>query len=125
MKRYFPLVLITIVALFVHMGCEFTGMGLDERVFHNVHIRNMSTISGVTFYHGTRYQSTYLNQSPQAGTPVDKTIELPENVHGWWVERAIDSVVVDSGVVDINCEKWLLIEGDSTGWTCTWSNSGW
>lgn len=132
MKKCSLIVLIAAVMLFLHVGClEFPGMGIDYPAYHNVHIRNMSTTSGVIFWRtdaaipGGMWVSVYLDPSPQAGIPVDKTTNGVEQTSRWYVERTIDSVVVDSGTVLFDCEKWLLIEEDNSVWSCTWSNSGW
>jgi hypothetical protein len=137
MKRYFPVILIIVFALFIHIGCgDFTGIGAgvgsdpppQTWETGNIHIRNMSTISGVIFGYGlyAASNSIYLNPSPQPGIPVDTSIlVLVLSVNRWQVERAIDNVVIDSASISIAPDQWLLIEGDSAGWSCTWSDDPW
>jgi hypothetical protein len=130
MKKY---ILTIVVVLLVYMGCGWDTVDIPddplEPTFNPLHIRNMSTTSGITYIYGSRSDSgshTYLDPSPQSGIPVDTVIQICDWYElAWWVERAIDSVVIDSGRVWIGREIWLLIEEDNGNWSCTWSNSGW
>ena len=102
---------------------------------YKVHIRNMSTSSGVILtlpdwiYQGGDYLGGFavsLDPSPQAGIPVDESgIVWGPHTFDWWLEKTIDSVVVDSGSIKIAYEKWVLIEEDHGEWSCTWSSNGW
>lgn len=136
MKKCLPIILMAIVMLLIYVNClEFPGMTNIEFTYLPLHIRNMSTTSGVTFCHTDRmfpfnpenpaYFSYYLDASPQAGVPVDRTEMVMEQNFSWWVERAIDSVRVGSGNVEFTREKWLLIEENSGEWSCTWSDEEW
>ncbi|MDH4212256.1 MAG: hypothetical protein OEV79_12500 [candidate division WOR-3 bacterium] len=133
MKKCLPIVLMVIVMLLVYVNClEFPGMTNIEFTYFPLHIGNMCTTSGVTFCRTDRllpyipedpaYFSYYLDASPQAGVPVDRTERVLEQTFSWLVERAIDSVVVVSGSVEFFREKWILIEENSGDWTCTWSD---
>jgi hypothetical protein len=140
MKRNFPITFIAAVMFLVHISClEFPGMTvIDDPPIQtydvcNIHIRNISVISGMTFGHGlhiygqptTAYTFTYLGPSPQSGIPIDTSIGVNWSTNYWRVERAIDSVVIDSGWISIAPDQWLLIEGDTSGWSCTWSDEPW
>jgi len=114
--------------LFWWIGCDWDLSDLNP-VLYDVHIRNMSAVSGITVtffqYKGANICDS-LGPSPLSGIPVDKTISiLGEEDYLWRVERTIDSVLVDSGYIDINCEKWLLVEEENGIWSCTWSDTAW
>ena len=136
MKRYLPIVFIAVVILCVHTSClDLDGGGIvytyDPPPNTNpLHMRNMSTTSGVTFicgdYPNTMTYHVYLCSAPQSEIPVDTVIPIVDSIDfPWWVEKAIDSVVIDSGYVQMHCERWLLIEEDNGDWSCTWSTTGW
>ena len=136
MKRHLPAILVAIVMLLVYINClEFPGMTNIEFTYFPLHIRNMSTTSGVIFCRSDRglpfdpedpaYFSYFLDASPQAGVPVDRTEMVLEQHFSWWVERAIDSVRVGSGDVEFTREKWILIEENNGEWNFTWSDIGW
>ena len=136
MKKCWPIALMTIVVLLVSVNClEFPGMTNIEFTYFPLHIRNMSTTSGVTFCHSDRslpfspeypaYFSYYLEASPEVGVPVDRTEMVLEQTFSWWVETAIDSVRVGSGSVSFFNEKWILIEENNGEWSCTWSDEEW
>jgi|GEM_PF-2402269 len=136
MKKCFPIILTVVVALFVHVGClEFPGMTeIPEWDTIPIHIRNMSTSSGVTltlphWVHGFEWVfgcSVSLDPSPHPGIPVDSstTVQGPHTFQ-WSLRRTIDSVVVAWGQIHIDSEKWVLIEENNSEWTCTWSDSWW
>lgn len=135
MKKRFIIVLVAAVMLCMHSGCldlspDFSG----TEVFPNfpLHLRNTSTTSGVFFVYekwymvgylvqGPEWASVYLAKSPEPEMPVDKTINVLKQTSDWHVKREIDGVVIASGTVYFDCEKWLLIDGLS----CTWSNEPW
>jgi hypothetical protein len=137
MKRYLPILFISVAIMFVHTSClDIDSSGLTWDPYeppptrNPLHIRNMSTTSGVTFicgdYPNTGAYHVYLDPSPELGTPVDTCIPIVDSIEfPWWVERAVDSVVIDSGRVQMYCEHWLLIEEDNGDWSCTWSTTGW
>lgn len=136
MRKCIYVVPIATVVLFLNVFCEFPGMSHDipddipDQYYYDmstIYIRNMSTLSGVRFGYGmySINQFTYLAPSPQPGIPVDTSIRCINSSLHWQVQRVIDCVVIDSGTISIGADKWLLIEGDSTGWSCTWSNTGW
>lgn len=121
MKKYVLIIPIIVVTLLV---CDIPGMTTVPDEMFPCHIRNISTSSGV--YVRVQGSGYYLDPSPQTGIPVDLTIQVVElDNSDWSVERTIDSVEVGSGTIDFNCEKWLLIEGNSSGWSCTWSDEPW
>ncbi|KPK62573.1 hypothetical protein AMJ83_10420 [candidate division WOR_3 bacterium SM23_42] len=122
--------IVAIIVLFWCTGCDMAEFGAINDPFVPVHMRNMSTISGVTVFLNCGYDrpenvTCYLDPSPQSGMPVDRDLTVSMLCDIWWVERAVDSVVIDSGSIALTSEKWLLIEGSATGWTCTWSDTGW
>ena len=136
MRKYVYIVPVVVAVLFLHVCCEIPGMtvipdDIPDQYYvdiDDIHIRNTSTLSGVRFGYGHSSISyfTYLAPSPQPGTPVDTTISLYAYSNlCWQVQRVIDCLVIDSGTISLSSDKWLLIEGDSSGWSCTWSNGGW
>ncbi|UCG29572.1 MAG: hypothetical protein JSV53_08655 [candidate division WOR-3 bacterium] len=137
MNRNLPIVFSAIIVMLMYTSCfdlDLSGVTVDPGEpppnTNPLHIRNMSTTSGVIYicgqYPNTMAYHVYLDPSPQSGTPVDTVIPIVDSIEfPWWVERAIDSVVIDSGYVWMTCERWLLIEEDSGEWSCTWSDYGW
>jgi len=128
MKRCFFITFIVALILFIHMRC----LDPEPLTFDNfpLHLRNTSTTSGVYFGYerwymlgylpqGPEWVSVYLAKSPEPGAPVDTTIRLVRATSHWLVRRDIDNVVIDSGTVYFDCEKWLLIGTSS----CTWSDN--
>jgi len=130
MKKHIP-IMITVVTIFlVNTFCHLTAVPHIDEV--TLYVRNMSTISGVTvFVHRKppepeEHYSLYLERSSQSGTSVDGIIpDLKGTGFTWSVERAMDSVVVDSGRCSFLNDAWLLIEGrpevNNGEWSCTFS----
>jgi hypothetical protein len=140
MNKYFQIALIISVALLVYIGCTDNHISdLPSHLYRaNIYIRNTSTLSGVTLtvppaYYQAGYPagwaggfSVYLNPSPQVGIPVESSgWVLCPAIFDWSAERAIDTVIFDSGSIYIDSDKWVVIYGDSTGWNCVWYNSAW
>ena len=128
MKKY--TLLFCVLLLYICIGCieDSPGSTPPDPTHASCHMRNTSTSSGVyvEFFMVSSGYRYYLAPSPQVGIPVDTTVNfLPCYTLHWWVERAIDSVVIDSGSFYLDRNKWLLIEEDNGDWTCTWSNTGW
>ena len=137
MKKRFFVVFVAAVMLFMHVSCG----DLDYSGAYNIpnfplHLRNTSTTSGVIFWYeqwyvlgylvqGPEWASVYLAKSPGPGTPVDKTINVLKSTSNWYVQTEIDSVVIASGTVYFDCEKWLLIANEYGNWSCAWSNGPW
>ena len=133
MKRCFFIAFIVAVILLMHVSCldiDPVPSGTYDVPSFPLHLRNTSTTSGVYFWYerwyvlgylvqGPEWVSVYLAKSPEPGTPVDKTIHLLKATSDWYVQRDIDSVVIGSGAVYFDCEKWLLIGTSS----CTWSDN--
>jgi len=96
---------------------------------HRVNMRNMSTVSAVRVNMttgGTYIAICTLDKSPQLGIPVDSFfVFMVTDTFNWWVTRLIDTAGIGSGRIYLDSDKWLLIEGDSSGWTCTWSDEPW
>ena len=126
MKSGFYIIIVAAAMLFMHMSCVDTdsvGSGAFEIPDFPLHLRNTSTTSGVFFVYEKWYVLGYLVQGPEwasvyVGTSSDKTIHVLKQTSDWYVHREIDSVVIASGTVHFDCEKWLLI---NTG-SCTWSD---
>lgn len=135
MKKCLFLVYVAALMSLMHVHCldispDFTGI-YDIPDFP-LHLRNTCTTSGVDFVYekwyvlgylvqGPEWASVHLDESPGPGLPVDKTVTVQKQTSDWYVQREIDSVVIGSGSVHFDREKWLLIDGSR----CIWSDEPW
>ena len=132
MKKRVCTMTIAVTALLLCPGC--TDETYPSEIHEiPVHIRNTSTVSGITLtapwlwsQHYNAGLSVTLDPSPQPGIPVDstRTVQGP-HTFAWRAERTTDSVVFDSGSIHIDSRTWVLIEGDNGNWSCIWSDEPW
>jgi hypothetical protein len=135
MKKCTLIILIIVLALLLHMDCDFDVGGIGSVGGFNapterLNVRNMSTLSGVLVYLEPQFDGELgvhlFNPSPDSGIPVDGCVTVyADSTYNCWVRRQTDSVTIDSVAVVFYCEKWLLIKTVYGYWNCTWSNSGW
>lgn len=118
---------VIVIVLFWWFDCDW---GICDLRVYIMRMRNMSSTSGFILtltpdVHEYNDKIYTLGPSHLSGIPKDTLVRVSSGDYEWGVARTLDSVLIGSGNIEINCDKWLLVEENNGIWSCTWSDTAW